>query len=345
MARMFIKHLSGSKAGSTDQFALNGDAALSFGCSSSCDVRYSRDSDRFVSGVHARIEAVGGPPRRFRILDLDSTNGTFVNSEPVRSRRDLRRGDVIRLGRGGPEFVFDVQSPPVGQVSAISPMHSTVVSGMKTFVQGFVEYEEKRSAAALFFRVLRSPVNETLRVAMHGDEANPFTFMAIGYAVFALTGLETSLFDLSEVLPELKERGRWLNEIVDTTVLLFVSMLSMFMQYRFLRKVSPERRRFREFLVVSSVLNGMFYGLLGIAQGLGFFLDDPAVALIAGSLSIYWGIQALRIAKGFWRLPYPRLLWYSIVSTLAAAVVTFVALFVFMVVALSLRALGQPPSV
>ncbi|MEM9365779.1 MAG: FHA domain-containing protein [Planctomycetota bacterium] len=37
-------------------------------------------NDRDLSGQHARVELVAGPkqPRRFRLVDLDSTNGTFV---------------------------------------------------------------------------------------------------------------------------------------------------------------------------------------------------------------------------------------------------------------------------
>ena len=47
-----------------------------------------------VSRRHALISARGGT---CRIRDLGSTNGTFVNGEPV-TVADLHRGDEIRLG-------------------------------------------------------------------------------------------------------------------------------------------------------------------------------------------------------------------------------------------------------
>jgi VWFA-related protein len=49
---------------------------------------------REVSRVHARIEAWDGI---FRIVDENSSNGTFVNERRVR-RKELRVGDVIRFG-------------------------------------------------------------------------------------------------------------------------------------------------------------------------------------------------------------------------------------------------------
>jgi hypothetical protein len=51
--------------------------------------------DEFASAHHARVEA-----RRdgVWILDLDSTNGTFVNGAPLNGRRKLRQGDVVKVG-------------------------------------------------------------------------------------------------------------------------------------------------------------------------------------------------------------------------------------------------------
>jgi len=50
--------------------------------------------DKSVSRVHCRIEH---NPNGFRIVDISSTNGTFVNEERV-SGRALHGGDKIRLG-------------------------------------------------------------------------------------------------------------------------------------------------------------------------------------------------------------------------------------------------------
>lgn len=56
--------------------------------------------DRTVSAFHARLEWVPGQddaPGYHRILDLDSTNGTFVNDQAVDHQR-LAPNDQVRLG-------------------------------------------------------------------------------------------------------------------------------------------------------------------------------------------------------------------------------------------------------
>lgn len=51
--------------------------------------------DPEMSRRHARITYQGG---RYYIEDLGSTNGTFLNDQPVKSQTPLNHGDVIRLG-------------------------------------------------------------------------------------------------------------------------------------------------------------------------------------------------------------------------------------------------------
>lgn len=63
-------------------------------------------SDGFASSRHARFEAVRDAAW---LVDLGSTNGTFVNGERIEGRRRLHPGDVVRIGEtelkllGGPE--------------------------------------------------------------------------------------------------------------------------------------------------------------------------------------------------------------------------------------------------
>ena len=52
-------------------------------------------SDPHVSQTHARIRRSSGA---ILIEDLGSTNGTFVNSEPVVGPLALRHGDIVRFG-------------------------------------------------------------------------------------------------------------------------------------------------------------------------------------------------------------------------------------------------------
>jgi len=53
------------------------------------------DGDEFASGHHARIESQRDG---VWILDLGSTNGTFVNGERVEGRRQLHGGDLVQIG-------------------------------------------------------------------------------------------------------------------------------------------------------------------------------------------------------------------------------------------------------
>jgi hypothetical protein len=61
------------------------------------------DRDEFASATHARFT-----PQRdgVWIEDIGSTNGTFVNGDPLPSPRRLAPGDVVRIG--GTELRFEV---------------------------------------------------------------------------------------------------------------------------------------------------------------------------------------------------------------------------------------------
>ena len=48
-----------------------------------------------ISRYHARIERIG---KRFRVQDLNSTNGTFVNGEPISGQVAVQLDDEIRIG-------------------------------------------------------------------------------------------------------------------------------------------------------------------------------------------------------------------------------------------------------
>jgi hypothetical protein len=54
------------------------------------------DGDDYASGRHARVES--GLDGTW-VIDLGSTNGTFVNGERLDGRRRLHRGDAIRIGQ------------------------------------------------------------------------------------------------------------------------------------------------------------------------------------------------------------------------------------------------------
>ncbi len=67
------------------------------------DFRFDADRDLDVSSRHAEIRSVGD---RHVLVDLNSTNGTFVNGQPVTGERALADGDTITFGKNGPQTTF-----------------------------------------------------------------------------------------------------------------------------------------------------------------------------------------------------------------------------------------------
>ena len=53
------------------------------------------NQDSFISSHHARIEV---RPEGVWVVDLQSTNGSFVNGQRVQQERSVRKGDRIQFG-------------------------------------------------------------------------------------------------------------------------------------------------------------------------------------------------------------------------------------------------------
>jgi pSer/pThr/pTyr-binding forkhead associated (FHA) protein len=53
-------------------------------------------SDSFVSSNHAELVFDQGA---WWLIDLGSTNGSFVNDVPVRARTRIASGDIVQFGR------------------------------------------------------------------------------------------------------------------------------------------------------------------------------------------------------------------------------------------------------
>jgi diguanylate cyclase (GGDEF)-like protein len=68
-----------------------GEAPILIGRGTDCGIQID---DHAVSRRHARIEPAG---RTHRAVDLESTNGTFVNGVPA-ARQELEDGDYLRVG-------------------------------------------------------------------------------------------------------------------------------------------------------------------------------------------------------------------------------------------------------
>ena len=68
-------------------------STLTIGRDDACDIVVGDDA--FISGRHARIEV---RPDGAWLVDLRSTNGTFLNGTRIAEERLLRKGDRIQVG-------------------------------------------------------------------------------------------------------------------------------------------------------------------------------------------------------------------------------------------------------
>lgn len=124
--RIILRHLSGSKAGREEVFDLNQLQELTIGRHPSSSIHYDESKDDLVSGQHARITQDTADPTAFTLTDLNSRNGLYVDKQRVINPVRLVPGNVIQLGAGGPEFEFDLEPRPEGQ---LKKTRTAVLSG------------------------------------------------------------------------------------------------------------------------------------------------------------------------------------------------------------------------
>jgi serine protease Do len=110
--RIVIRHLSGSKINQVEQIPLKDLQELTIGRDPSSGIAFDQKRDDMVSRQHAAIRIQQGDKLSFRLADLNSSNGTLLNGEPVTGEIELAPEDTIELGRGGPKFTFDVEPRP-----------------------------------------------------------------------------------------------------------------------------------------------------------------------------------------------------------------------------------------
>lgn len=111
-ARIVIRHLSGSKINQIEQFDLDGLQEITIGRDPASRIAYDLQRDDEVSRKHAVIRVKNDKELYFRLADLNSSNGTFLNGERIGGEVELLPEDIIEFGSGGPKFIFDVQPRP-----------------------------------------------------------------------------------------------------------------------------------------------------------------------------------------------------------------------------------------
>jgi len=111
--KIIIRFRNRSRQDQTVEFPTPLDGPIRFGREADCEVAFDPDREDLVSRQHARLEADAQDAAAFKLTDLDSRNGTFVNRQRITGTVTLRAGDIIQFGAGGPEMEFDLSPRPV----------------------------------------------------------------------------------------------------------------------------------------------------------------------------------------------------------------------------------------
>src|SRR5258708_16785721 len=96
-----LRFLAGALA--NQEIELTADA-MTVGRGSSCQIQVT---DAGVSSKHAKIYCENN---QFYVMDLGSTNGTFVNDADI-DRHPLQDGDVVKFGNTEAQFIGDKPKP------------------------------------------------------------------------------------------------------------------------------------------------------------------------------------------------------------------------------------------
>jgi diguanylate cyclase (GGDEF)-like protein len=112
---------------------------LTIGRGSEVDITIDRDS---VSRRHAKIVQTGS---QYAIIDLGSTNGTYVNDEPV-SERTLRDGDLVKIGNAIYKFLSggNVESAYHEEIYKLTIVDGLTQAHNKRYFMEFLERELAR---------------------------------------------------------------------------------------------------------------------------------------------------------------------------------------------------------
>jgi pSer/pThr/pTyr-binding forkhead associated (FHA) protein len=110
LAKVAVHMLQGSGDQSRD-FALTGQT-VSIGRSPSCEIVL--DNDQLTSRRHALLRYDG---TQYTVVDLGSSNGTFVNNTEIRDATPLNNGDRIIVGEH--ELVFSTDVGSAARVAAV----------------------------------------------------------------------------------------------------------------------------------------------------------------------------------------------------------------------------------
>ncbi len=123
MGRLVVRPLPGKSGGQTREVPLDG-RDIAIGRSPTCDVML--EDDQLVSRRHALLRFNGA---EYTIVDLGSSNGTFLNEEETHEETPLRDGDLIGIGEY--EILYSTSAPISHDDSQAAAQVTQDVSGAR----------------------------------------------------------------------------------------------------------------------------------------------------------------------------------------------------------------------
>jgi serine protease Do len=106
--KIVIRFRNGDRKDTSEEFAVDGQSGIRMGRESVCEISFDIERDDVVSRLHCRIDVESPDQPAFKLTDLNSRNGTFVNRQRIAGSVVLRPGDIVQLGPGGPEMEFNI---------------------------------------------------------------------------------------------------------------------------------------------------------------------------------------------------------------------------------------------
>jgi S1-C subfamily serine protease len=113
---LLIRHIAGSKKGEVEKFSVASTPEIRIGRGLENNVSFDPVKEDTISRDHCRIIQDSKNPERFFISDSQSKNGTFVNDARTADKTELFAGDIVKLGKEGPSFEFDLDPRPQSHI-------------------------------------------------------------------------------------------------------------------------------------------------------------------------------------------------------------------------------------
>ncbi|HEY7022042.1 MAG TPA: FHA domain-containing protein [Ktedonobacterales bacterium] len=133
MGRLVVRPLPGKSGGQTREVPLDG-RDIAIGRSPTCDIML--EDDQLVSRRHALLRYNGS---EYTIVDLGSSNGTFLNEEETHEETPLRDGDLIGIGEY--EILYSKSAPVSPDDSQAATQVTQDISGSRPALEDAPEPE------------------------------------------------------------------------------------------------------------------------------------------------------------------------------------------------------------